>query len=339
MKQKLGLACALLGRPKLLLLDEAGVGVDPISRRELWKMVQELVMQGIAVVWSTAYLEEAELCAEVLLFNEGKLLFAGKPAALAARVQSRSLQIRNIEGNRRQLLARFLRRPEVSDGVIQGRSIRIVPREGTKAPPLESEHAGPMARKVPVAPRLEDSFIDILGGGPGGDSVLAEHLKPLPCCGETVIEARELTSSNHRGNSAGVRGAGAGLLAKTLAQRGSRPGAGGHRWLRTVITALCGFGLLISSICATQQQAFLGVFSFMMPAVLLSGFASSIDNMPQWLQTLNWINPLPHFIAIVKGLFLKDIPLSVVLSNLWPLLVIAAVTLTSANFVFRHRLG
>ncbi len=105
------------------------------------------------------------------------------------------------------------------------------------------------------------------------------------------------------------------------------------------ITALCGFGLLISSICATQQQAFLGVFSFMMPAVLLSGFASPIDNMPQWLQTLNWINPLPHFIAIVKGLFLKDIPLSVVLSNLWPLLVIAAVTLTGANLVFRRRLG
>jgi ABC-2 type transport system permease protein len=105
------------------------------------------------------------------------------------------------------------------------------------------------------------------------------------------------------------------------------------------IIALCGFGLLISSICTTQQQAFLGVFSFMMPAVLLSGFASPVDNMPQWLQTLNWINPLPHFIAIVKGLFLKDISLSVVLNNLWPLLVIAAVTLSSANFVFRRRLG
>lgn len=105
------------------------------------------------------------------------------------------------------------------------------------------------------------------------------------------------------------------------------------------IIALSGFGLLISSICATQQQAFLGVFSFMMPAILLSGYASPIDNMPQWLQTLNWINPLPHFIAIVKGLFLKDIPVSVVLANLWPLLVIAAVTLSAANFAFRRRLG
>src|SRR5258708_37126146 len=82
MKQKLGLACALLGRPRLLLLDEPSVGVDPISRRELWKMVHELVGQGLTVVWSTAYLDEAELCQETLLFNEGRLLFAGKPSEL-----------------------------------------------------------------------------------------------------------------------------------------------------------------------------------------------------------------------------------------------------------------
>jgi len=77
MKQKLGLACSLLGRPKVLLLDEPSVGVDPISRRELWEMVQELVQQGICVVWSTAYLDEADQCGEVLLLNKGKLLFYG----------------------------------------------------------------------------------------------------------------------------------------------------------------------------------------------------------------------------------------------------------------------
>ena len=67
MKQKLGLACALIKKPKLLLLDEPSVGVDPISRRELWKMVHELVDEGISVVWSTAYLDEAERCRNVLL--------------------------------------------------------------------------------------------------------------------------------------------------------------------------------------------------------------------------------------------------------------------------------
>jgi ABC-2 type transport system ATP-binding protein len=85
MKQKLGLACALLGRPRLLLLDEPGVGVDPISRRELWKMVHDLIGQGLTVLWSTAYLDEAELCAEVLLLNEGQLLFAGAPSDLTGR--------------------------------------------------------------------------------------------------------------------------------------------------------------------------------------------------------------------------------------------------------------
>lgn len=82
MKQKLGLACALVKKPTLLLLDEPSVGVDPISRRELWKMVSNLLEEGISVVWSTAYLDEAEKCHTVLLLNEGELLFKGKPQDL-----------------------------------------------------------------------------------------------------------------------------------------------------------------------------------------------------------------------------------------------------------------
>ena len=72
MKQKLGLACALIRTPRLLLLDEPSVGVDPISRRELWKMVYELVDQGIGVVWSTSYLDEAERCAPGVSAPRGK---------------------------------------------------------------------------------------------------------------------------------------------------------------------------------------------------------------------------------------------------------------------------
>ncbi len=102
--------------------------------------------------------------------------------------------------------------------------------------------------------------------------------------------------------------------------------------------ALAGFGLVISAVSATQQQAFLGVFSFMMPAVLLSGFASPVENMPAWLQYVDWFNPLQHFIVIVKGVFLKDISLAVLVRAGWPLLVIATVTLTAANWMFRRRL-
>lgn len=193
MKQKLGLACALLGRPKLLLLDEPSVGVDPISRRELWKMVHELVAQGMAVVWSTAYLDEAELCAEVLLMNDGRLILSGKPREITNRIHDRSLQIRKLAGNRRQLLARALRQPAVMDGVIQGRAVRLVLREGAARPNLNELDAGDEAELVPVTPRFEDAFIEALGGGPGGDSVLAQHLRPVPGNHETVVEAIGLT--------------------------------------------------------------------------------------------------------------------------------------------------
>ena len=193
MKQKLGLACALLGHPRLLLLDEPGVGVDPISRRELWKMVQELIGQGLAVVWSTAYLEEAELCKEVILLNEGKLVFAGPPSAMTGRMEGRCLQIRNFEGNRRQLLTRVLRRPEVLDAVIQGHSVRLVLKQGAVCPPLNDLQVAGQAEVVPVTPRFEDAFIDALGGGPGGESQLADCMRAISGPKETVIEAANLT--------------------------------------------------------------------------------------------------------------------------------------------------
>jgi len=193
MKQKLGLACSLLGRPRLLLLDEPSVGVDPISRRELWKMVHELIEQGLTVVWSTAYLDEAELCGEVLLLNEGRLLFGGKPGDLTGRMRERCWQIRNPTGSRRELLARVLRRPEVMDGVIQGHAVRLVLRQNKTLPDAGELNAGPEAETVPVPPRFEDGFIDVLGGGPGGDSALAQRVHPAAGGPDTVVEALNLT--------------------------------------------------------------------------------------------------------------------------------------------------
>lgn len=105
------------------------------------------------------------------------------------------------------------------------------------------------------------------------------------------------------------------------------------------ILAMAGFGLMIATVCANQQQAFLGVFSFTVPAILLSGFPAPVENMPLWLQRLDWINPLRHFIPVVKGVFLKDMETGVLLASIWPLLVIAVVTLSAANWIFRHRLS
>jgi ABC-2 type transport system ATP-binding protein len=87
MKQKLGLACALMARPKLLLLDEPGVGVDPVSRQDLWAMVQALTDDGMAVVWATAYMDEAQQCETVLLIDQGKILYQGTPQRLMNQYQ------------------------------------------------------------------------------------------------------------------------------------------------------------------------------------------------------------------------------------------------------------
>jgi ABC-2 type transport system ATP-binding protein len=193
MKQKLGLACALLGHPRVLLLDEPGVGVDPISRRELWKLARDLVKDDIGVVWSTAYLDEAELCDDVLLLSEGKLLFNGPPKELTQRVQDRCFQLRHIEGSRRQVLTRVLMQPEVLDGVIQGESIRLVLRKDAPKPDLRKIEAGPRAEWAEISPRFEDAFLDILGQKPPGKSPLADHLREIDKDGATVIEAKELT--------------------------------------------------------------------------------------------------------------------------------------------------
>ena len=197
MKQKLGLACTLLGKPRVLLLDEPSVGVDPISRRELWHMVGELAGGGMTVLWSTSYLDEAELCAQVLLMHNGQLEYAGAPQALMDTMRGRSMLLRDIAGNHRGVLQRALRQPEVIDGVIQGRSVRLVLRQAGTQPDLAALEAGPQARLVAVPPRLEDAFIDILGGGPGGDSVLSAHMPearlPPEVDVDAVIQAHHLT--------------------------------------------------------------------------------------------------------------------------------------------------
>jgi ABC-2 type transport system ATP-binding protein len=86
MKQKLGLVCALIHRPKVILLDEPTTGVDPVSRRDFWRILYELVAEGVAILTSTAYLDEAERCHRVALMHQGKLLFCDTPSNLKARL-------------------------------------------------------------------------------------------------------------------------------------------------------------------------------------------------------------------------------------------------------------
>ncbi|HMF37377.1 MAG TPA: ATP-binding cassette domain-containing protein [Isosphaeraceae bacterium] len=192
MKQKLGLACALIRAPRLLLLDEPSVGVDPISRRELWKMIYDLVDRGIGVVWSTSYLDEAERCARVILLHEGKVLYDGPPKELTARVEGRSFLVAGAGHAGRQLLARALRRPEIIDGVIQGSSVRLVRREGAR--PLAASDLGAADAEVkPAAPRFEDAFVDLLGGSAKDASPLSGPPHQPGRGGAPVVQAEGLT--------------------------------------------------------------------------------------------------------------------------------------------------
>jgi ABC-2 type transport system permease protein len=104
------------------------------------------------------------------------------------------------------------------------------------------------------------------------------------------------------------------------------------------VSAISGVGLFISSLSATQQQAMLGTFIFMTPAVMLSGFATPIENMPSWLQPVSNFIPLTYMLIISKGIFLKAMPLKIVLTNLWPMVLISIFTLTGAGFFFHRRL-
>lgn len=104
------------------------------------------------------------------------------------------------------------------------------------------------------------------------------------------------------------------------------------------LAAISGIGMLISAVAATQQQAFLGMFLIAVPTIMLSGFASPVDNMPGWLQVIARADPVVYFLTISEGVFLKNMPLADVLANCWPLAIIAAVTLTAASLMFRSRM-
>ena len=192
MKQKLGLACALIKKPKLLLLDEPGVGVDPISRRELWSMVQALLKEDVGIIWSTAYLDEASLFDDVILLNEGKILFQGAPKELTATMRGKVFKIVGDIQEKRKALKLALLHESIKDGVIQGNTIKLVCSSQEQLPPLESV-AAQGCRYEAAEPNFEDGFINILGGNFDGVSALANQIKEIAHVEGNLIEAKNLT--------------------------------------------------------------------------------------------------------------------------------------------------
>lgn len=103
------------------------------------------------------------------------------------------------------------------------------------------------------------------------------------------------------------------------------------------VTAITGVGLAISAVSATQQQALLGAFLFMVPSVILSGFATPIANMPHWVQDITFLNPMRYMLVIVRGVFLEGLDAPSLVSQYWPMAAIGAVNLALAGWLFRKR--
>lgn len=193
MKQKLGLACALIKKPKLLLLDEPGVGVDPISRIELWEIVQKLLEDDIAVVWSTSYLDEAQNCDEVILLNEGNCLYQGTPQNLKKNMKDRVFLISGIFLQKRETLTKILEQDEILDAVLVGSKIRINLKKNTTLPKEFIYKLGEDVKIEAIEPIFEDCFVDILNIKTKAHSQLVENMKNIEKSSLKLIEAKSLT--------------------------------------------------------------------------------------------------------------------------------------------------
>ena len=172
MKQKLALACTLVHEPRILLLDEPTTGVDPVSRREFWKLLAEFLARGLTIVMSTPYLDEAERCARVALLHDGRLLAIDRPEQLQAQLSGQLLEV-SIDAPRPpvDVLSRI---PGIADVQSFGDRAHVRVAGGRAA-----AGAAAIARELqahgftgvsvrPIAASLEDVFIDLIGTPPGG---------------------------------------------------------------------------------------------------------------------------------------------------------------------------
>ncbi|HEY1233221.1 MAG TPA: ATP-binding cassette domain-containing protein [Candidatus Binatia bacterium] len=170
MKQKLGLACTLVSRPELLLLDEPTVGVDPLSRRELWEIIFRLVHeQGLSVLLSTSYLDEAERCGHVVVMHRGKVLAQGTPGEISQLAAGRVFVVDPPNGIKaREFQARLLDAPTVIDAVPVGGEVRLVQTIDELSPTTNEgrderwTEALAGAALIAVPPRFEDGFMILL---------------------------------------------------------------------------------------------------------------------------------------------------------------------------------
>ena len=170
MKQKLALACTLVHEPKILLLDEPTTGVDPVSRREFWKLLSEFLGRGLTIVMATPYLDEAERCARVALLHEGRLLALDVPARLQGVLEGQIVEV--TADTPRPPVDVLARVPGVLDVQSFGDRAHVRIERGDERAAIPRIDAALRAAGVPIvgvrpiAASLEDVFIDLITGTP-----------------------------------------------------------------------------------------------------------------------------------------------------------------------------
>lgn len=186
MKQKLGLACTLVRSPDLLLLDEPTVGVDPLSRKELWEIVRLLVREsGLTVIVSTSYLDEAEFCDHTVALHLGKVLAKGTPKEITAQADGCVFMAISTKGaTARSLQAQLFKHPEIVDAVPEAGLVRIVTHE--PKPPQHAEGDGCIIYE-PAKPRFEDGFMVLFRAAVGNIQSTTIKLERLPHSEEGCI--------------------------------------------------------------------------------------------------------------------------------------------------------
>ncbi len=162
MKQKLGLICALIHTPRVLLLDEPTNGVDPVSRRDFWKILYSLLDEGVAILTSTAYLDEAERCHRVALVHQGHLLFCDHPNALKAKLRNSVISISTP--NPRGVRAAIGKLPGVRNTVLAGDSVHLLVDDAARMMPglrvsMDAAQAAYDSVEA-VTASLEDVFVN-----------------------------------------------------------------------------------------------------------------------------------------------------------------------------------
>lgn len=161
MKQKLGLVCALIHTPKVILLDEPTNGVDPVSRRDFWRILYSLVAEGVAILTSTSYLDEAERCHRVGLLSQGRMLFCDRPENLKRRFPGEILAVHAAHPE--QVRAALVEAPGVRSALLVGDRVHLFVDEGARRLPelrTRLDSAGTAYDSIqPVSPTIEDLFV------------------------------------------------------------------------------------------------------------------------------------------------------------------------------------